>query len=94
MVFKKNLGEKSVVVGALYSRVRDITAKFSYTQGQNSSLGVAFSAGLADASFSQEGTHSVSSSAGAISRVSAGIRLTCTGPISVSEDIGGDVMLR
>jgi hypothetical protein len=64
VVFKKNLGEKSVIVGALYSRVRDITAEFSYKQGQSSSLGVAFSIGTADGSYSQAGTHSVSSSSG------------------------------
>lgn len=64
MVFKKNLGEKSVIVGALFSRVRGITAKFSYEESQSSSLGVGISAGDSFANFSQRGTFSVSSSSG------------------------------
>ncbi len=64
LVFKKNLGTKSVVVGALYSRVQDITAKFTYDQGQNSSLGVGFSLSDKYANFSEHGTFSVSSSSG------------------------------
>lgn len=64
IVFKKNLGEKSVIVGALFSRDRDITAKFSYEQSQSSSLGVGISAGDSYANFSERGTFSVSSSSG------------------------------
>lgn len=64
LVFKKNLGAKPVVVGALYSRARDVTAKFTYDQGQNSSLGVGFSASNQFANFSEHGTFSVSSSSG------------------------------
>lgn len=63
-VFKKNLGPKSVVVGALYSRARDVTAKFTYDKGQNSSLGVGFSDGNQYANFSEHGTFSVSSTSG------------------------------
>lgn len=64
LVFKKNLGAEPVVVGALYSRVRDITAKFTYDKGQNSSLGVGFSASDKYANFSEHGTSSVSSNSG------------------------------
>lgn len=64
LVFKKNLGGKSVIVGALYSRARDVTAIFSYDQSQSSSLGVGLSASTKFAKFSEEGTHSISSSSG------------------------------
>jgi hypothetical protein len=64
LVFKKNLGAKPVVVGALYSRARDVTAKFTYDEGQSSSLGVGFSASDQYINFSEHGTFSVSSSSG------------------------------
>lgn len=69
IVFKKNLGEKSVIVGALFSRDQDITAKFSYEQSQSSSLGVGISAGDSFANFSERGTFSVSSSSGVDFRI-------------------------
>jgi hypothetical protein len=63
LMFKKNIGEKWVIMGALYSRAGDITARFTYENGQRSSLGVGLSAVTKFAHFSESGTHSVSSSA-------------------------------
>jgi hypothetical protein len=60
LFFKKNVGVRNVVVGGLYSRVPDVTAKFTYSQGQSSSLGVGLSASSSFANFSESGTSSMS----------------------------------
>jgi hypothetical protein len=54
-------GARTTTVGATYSHVPGVRMHFTYGNGQSSSLGVGVSSSGADGTWSQSGTHSVSS---------------------------------
>ena len=64
LVYQRNLGGKWVVVGGTYSKARNITATFTYTLNQSSSLGVGLSASSSFGDFHADGTYGITTGFG------------------------------